>query len=73
MVPFFINNNLISIDQNLIDQIFRFREKHTKPFYSLDTKIVGEPYGSKISKVVRFLKKTSRGHSIPTRGLFLLN
>ncbi|MDB9931063.1 aminopeptidase P family N-terminal domain-containing protein, partial [Candidatus Pelagibacter sp.] len=53
---YFINNNLISIDQNLIDQIFRIKEKHTKPFYSLDTKIVGESYSSKISKVVKFLK-----------------
>ena len=45
---YFINNNLISVDQNLIDQIFRFKEKHTKPFYSLDKKIVGETYLSLI-------------------------
>jgi Xaa-Pro aminopeptidase len=73
---YFINNNLISIDQNLIDQIFRFKEKHTKPFYSLDTKIVGEAYGSKISKVVRFLKNNKADYcfiSAPENVAWLLN
>ena len=31
----FSNNNLIPINDNLIDQIFKFKEKKTKPFYSL--------------------------------------
>ena len=34
-----MNNKLVSIDQNLIDQIFKFKEKQTKPFYSLDKKL----------------------------------
>ncbi|MDA7699994.1 aminopeptidase P family protein [Candidatus Pelagibacter sp.] len=73
---YFINNNLISIDQNLIDQIFRFKEKYTKPFYSLDTKIVGESYSSKISKVVKFLKNNKADYcfvSAPENVAWLLN
>ena len=73
---YFINNSLVSIDQNLIDQIFRFKEKHTKPFYSLDTKIVGEPYSSKISKVVKFLKNNKIDYcfiSAPENVAWLLN
>ena len=73
---YFINNNLISIDQNLIDQIFRFKEKYTKPFYSLDTKIVGESYISKISKVVGFLKNNKADYcfiSAPENVAWLLN
>ena len=35
---YFSNNNLISIKDNLIDQIFTFKEKSTKPFYSLKKK-----------------------------------
>jgi len=39
----------------LIDQISKFREKETKPFYSLNKKIVGESHLSKISKISNFL------------------
>ena len=35
---YFLNNNLIPINDNLIDQIFIFKEKNTKPFYSLKKK-----------------------------------
>ena len=73
---YFKNNNLISINQNLIDQIFKFKEKLTKPFYSLDTKIVGEPYSSKISKVARFLKNNKADYcfiSAPENVAWLLN
>ena len=73
---YFINNNLISIDNNLIDQIFRFREKLTKPFYSLDKKIVGEDYKSKISKVAKFLKNKKADYcfiSAPENVAWLLN
>jgi Xaa-Pro aminopeptidase len=73
---YFINNNLISIDQNLIDQIFRFKEKLTKPFYSLDKKIVGEAHKSKISKVVRFLKNNKADYcfiSSPENVAWILN
>jgi len=45
---YFINNNLIPINNNLIDEIFKFEEKNTKPFYSLKKKIKGENHKSKI-------------------------
>ena len=32
---YFSNNNLVSINKNLIDQIFYFKERKKKPFYSL--------------------------------------
>ena len=35
---YFSNNNLIPINDNLIDQIFRFNKKKNKPFYSLEKK-----------------------------------
>ena len=44
---YFSNNNLIPINNNLIDQIFKFKEKITKPFYSLKKKIVGESHNQK--------------------------
>ena len=53
---YFLNNNLISINENLIDQIFKFKEKKTKPFYSLQKKIVGESHQSKITRVTNILK-----------------
>jgi len=53
---YFLNNNLISINENLIDQIFKPKEKKTKPFYSLQLKIVGETHQSKILKISKFLK-----------------
>ena len=32
---YFLNNNLVPVNENLIDQIVNFKEKKTKPFYSL--------------------------------------
>jgi len=73
---YFSNNNLISIDDNLIDQIFKFKEKNTKPFYSLEKKIVGETHGSKISKISNFLKLNNADYlfiSAPENVAWLLN
>ena len=42
----FFNNNLIPVNNNLIDPLFKFKEKITKPFYSLKKNIVGETYNS---------------------------
>ena len=47
---------LFQINDNLIDQIFKFKEKKTKPFYSLKKNIVGETHQSKILKITNFLK-----------------
>ena len=35
---YFLNNNLISINENLIDQLFKFKENNSKPFFSLKSR-----------------------------------
>ena len=73
---YFLNNNLISINNNLIDQLFKFREKNTRPFYSLNKKIVGETHQSKISKISNFLKLNKADYlfvSAPENVAWLLN
>ena len=73
---YFLNNNLISINDNLVDQIFKFNEKNTKPFYSLGKKIVGETHFSKISKISNFLKSNKSDYlfvSAPENVAWLLN
>jgi len=73
---YFSNNNLVSINENLIDQIFKYKEKKEKPFYSLDKQIVGETHQSKISKVINFLKRNNADYlfiSAPENVAWLLN
>ena len=73
---YFSNNNLISINNNLIDQIFKFKEKRTKPFYSLKKNIVGENHQSKILKITNFLKSNNADYlfvSAPENIAWLLN
>jgi len=73
---YFSNNSLIPIHDNLIDQIFKFNEKKTKPFYSLGKKIVGETHGSKILKISNFLKSNNADYllvSAPENVAWLLN
>jgi len=73
---YFSNNNLISINDNLIDQIFKFKEKKTKPFYSLDKNITGETHKSKILKITNFLKLNNADYlfiSAPENIAWLLN
>ena len=73
---YFSNNSLIPIENNLIDQIFRFKEKTTKPFYSLEKKIVGETHNSKILKIVNYLKITRADYlfiSAPENVAWVLN
>ncbi len=73
---YFSNNNLISINENLIDQIFYYNEKKTKPFYSLRKKIVGETHHSKILKIVNFLKTNKADYlfiSAPENVAWILN
>ena len=72
----FSNNNLISIKDNLIDQIFKFNEKKTKPFYSLEKRVVGETHQSKISKISSFLGSNNADYlfvSAPENVAWLLN
>jgi len=73
---YFLNNNLIPVNNNLIDQIFKFREKKTKPFYSLKKNIVGETHLSKILKIANFLKSNKADYlftSAPENVAWLLN
>jgi Xaa-Pro aminopeptidase len=73
---YFSNNNLIPINNNLIDQIFRIKEKITKPFYSLKKKIVGESHNAKILKIVKYLKSSKADYlfvSAPENVAWLLN
>jgi len=73
---YFSNNSLISINENLIDQIFKFKEKKTKPFYSLKKKVVGETHQSKILKIINFLKLNKADYlfiSAPENVAWLLN
>jgi len=73
---YFLNNNLISISDNLIDQIFKFKEKNTKPFYSLGKKVVGETHLSKISKISNFLNSNNADYlfvSAPENVAWILN
>jgi Xaa-Pro aminopeptidase len=73
---YFSNNSLVSINENLIDQIFKYKENKEKPFYSLNKQIVGETHQSKISKVINFLKRNNADHlfiSAPENVAWLLN
>jgi len=73
---YFFNNNLIPVDENLIDQIIKFKEKKTKLFYSLKNNIVGESHQSKILKIVSFLKSNKADYlfiSAPENVAWLLN
>ena len=73
---YFSKNNLIPINDNLIDQIFRFKEKTSNPFYSLKKNIVGESHNSKILKIVDYLKSNKSDYifvSAPENVAWLLN
>ena len=72
----FLNNNLIAVNDNLIDQIFKFEEKKTKSFYSLKKAVVGESHQSKIAKIAKFLKLNKADYlfsSAPENIAWLLN
>ena len=51
------NNKFKSIELNLIDQIHKNKVKSSKPFFSLNNKIVGEDYKTKIKKISKYLNK----------------
>ena len=73
---YFSDNNLIPIKDNLIDQIFKFKERKTKPFYSLGKNITGETHQSKILKITNFLKLHNTDYlfiSAPENIAWLLN
>ncbi len=73
---YFYNNNLISINNNLVDKTSKFKEKQTKLFYSIKSKIVGESHESKINKVRKFIRSNQADClfiSAPENVAWLLN
>jgi Xaa-Pro aminopeptidase len=73
---FLKNTKLVSINENLIDKIYKNRIKKTKPFFSLPNKIIGESHQSKINKIVDFLKVNKTDYlfvSAPENVAWLLN
>ncbi len=57
---FFLKNNKIKlINKNLIDEISKKKINLSKPFFSINTEIVGENFKSKINKIKNFLKKNN--------------
>tara|TARA_B100000902_G_scaffold271412_1_gene257354 strand:+ start:478 stop:2175 length:1698 start_codon:yes stop_codon:yes gene_type:complete len=74
---FFLKNNQIKIiKKNLIDNIFKNKQKKLNLFYSLDTKITGENHNKKIKKITGFLKKNKFDYlfiTAPENVAWLLN
>ena len=67
---------LVSINENLIDKIYKNKIKKTKPFFSLPENITGESHRSKIKKIVSFMKLNKADYffvSAPENIAWLLN
>ncbi len=68
--------NLVPVNENLIDQIYKAKIYKTKPFFSLDDKIVGESSKSKVNKIAKYLKKYKSDYlfiSAPENVAWVLN
>ena len=74
---FFLRNNRVKIvNENLIDNIFKTKDKKLRPFYSLNEKVVGENYSRKINKIIKFLRINRLDYifvSAPENVAWLLN
>ena len=74
---FFLKNNKVTIiNENLVDNIFKTKEKKIIPFYSLDKKVTGENHSQKIKKILSFLIKKRLDYifiSAPENIAWLLN
>ena len=74
---FFLKNSTIKeIPYNLIDKIQKNTLTKTKPFFSLDKKVVGESHAKKIIRVSQFLKKNRSNYlfiTAPENIAWLLN
>ena len=74
---FFLKNNKIkSVDLELIDNTSKNKLKFSRPFFSLNEKIVGENHKKKIIKIQQFLKKKKSDYlfvSAPENVAWLLN
>ena len=74
---FFLKNNKVKqIQSKSIEKIFRKKLSKSKPFFSLDKKIVGESHFSRIKRIVKYLKKVKSNYlfiSAPENIAWLLN
>ncbi len=74
---FFLKFNTVKfINENLIDQIEKFKINNTNPFFHLNKNIVGESHNSKLNKVSRYLKKNKSDYlfiSAPENVAWILN
>ncbi len=74
---FFLKFSYIKfINENLIDQIEKFKVNDTHPFFHLNKNIVGESQNSKLTKVSRYLKKNKSDYlfiSAPENVAWTLN
>ncbi len=74
---FFLKFNKIKfIEENLIDQIEKFKIKDVNPFFHLKKDIVGENKDSKLNKISRYLKKNKSDYlfiSAPENVAWTLN
>ncbi len=74
---FFLKFNSIKfINENLIDQIKKFKIDDTRTFFHLDKKIVGESRNSKLNKISKYLKKNKSDYlfiSAPENVAWTLN
>ena len=70
------NIKLVSINENLIDKIFKDKIKKKKPFFSLPKNVTGESHQSKIRKITNFMKLNKTDYlfvSAPENVAWLLN
>ncbi len=74
---FFLRFNYIKfINENLIDQIEKFKVNDTHPFFHLNKNIVGESQNSKLTKISKYLKKNKSDYlfiSAPENVAWTLN
>jgi len=74
---FFLKFNYVKfINENLIDQIEKFKIDDTKPFFHLNKNIVGETKNSKLNKISEYLKKNKSDYlfiSAPENVAWTLN
>ena len=74
---FFLKFNYVKfINENLIDQIEKFKINDTKPFFHLNKNIVGETKNSKLNKISEYLKKNKSDYlfiSAPENVAWTLN
>ena len=60
LIKYFGNSlRLKPVYKNLIDEIYQFKTPKSKPFYSLDNRVIGQNHKSKINKISKILKKNN--------------